>query len=168
MSKTPAQTPLRSLLLRLVDEAYNKTAWHGPNLRGATRRISVAEAVWRPGAKRRNIVEIVVHCAYWKYAVRRRILGGKRGAFPLKGSNWFALPPLNEVAWREYQAMLDECHIALREAIVAAPLAALAEKTGPNAGPAAHVFGIALHDTYHAGQVRTIKSLYKQAGRRRG
>ncbi|MCH8881631.1 MAG: hypothetical protein IID34_17330, partial [Planctomycetes bacterium] len=29
--------------------------------------------------------------------------------------------------------------------------------------PAAHIHGIALHDVYHAGQVRTLKVLYKQA-----
>ncbi|HMF11570.1 MAG TPA: DinB family protein, partial [Gemmataceae bacterium] len=88
------------LLLFLLDQGYDKKAWHGPNLRGAIRRLSAAQAAWRPGPKRRSIAEIVVHAAYWKYAVRRRLRGDKRGSFPLKGSNWFSLPePVTELDW---------------------------------------------------------------------
>src|SRR5262249_48169756 len=108
------------LLLRLLDEAYNRKAWHGPNLRGAGRRVSAAHASWRPADGRRNIAEITVHAAYWKYAVRRRMRGDKRGSFSLKGSNWFALAnPLSEDAWREYVRLLDSEHTALRAAVEA-------------------------------------------------
>ena len=101
-----------------------------------------------------------MHCAYWKYAVRRRITGGKRGSFPLKGSNWFALPAkLAAKQWREYLSLLNEQHAALREAVARAPWAQLLKARRL----AAHVHGIALHDVYHAGQVRTLKTLYKQA-----
>ncbi|HMF10720.1 MAG TPA: hypothetical protein VKE94_00390, partial [Gemmataceae bacterium] len=61
------------MLLFLLDQAFDKKAWHGPNLRGAIRRVSVAQAGWRPGPSRRSIADIVVHAAYWKYAVRRRL-----------------------------------------------------------------------------------------------
>src|SRR6516165_3268669 len=84
--------PLIFLLLRNLDQAYDQKAWHGPNLRGAIRRVDAAEASWHFHPKRHSIADIVVHCAYWKYAVRRRLRGGKRGSFALKGSNWFSLP----------------------------------------------------------------------------
>ena len=84
--------PEMELLLRLLDDAYSRKAWHGPNLRGAIRGLVPRVAAWRPAPGRHNIWELVVHCAYWKYAVRRRILGERRGAFPHKGSNWFARP----------------------------------------------------------------------------
>lgn len=51
------------LLLRMMDEAYEKKAWHGTNLRGTLRGISAGAAVWRPGAQRHNIAELVVHAA---------------------------------------------------------------------------------------------------------
>ena len=160
MAKTKAVSDQRALLLRLIDECYDKTAWHGPNLKSSIRRVTVDEAVWRPRPGRRNIAEIVMHCAYWKYAVRRRITGGKRGSFPLKGSNWFAMPAkLTTKQWREYLALLDEQHAALREAVAQAPWEQLLKARRP----AAHIHGIALHDVYHAGQVRTLKVLYKQA-----
>ncbi len=91
----------RVLLLRLLDEAYNKQAWHGAQLRGTLRRVNATQATWRPKPQRHNIAEIAVHCAYWKYAVRRRILGEKRGSFPLKGSNWFPISShLTDGRWK--------------------------------------------------------------------
>ena len=103
-----------NLLLRLVDEGYDKKAWHGPNLKGSIRRVTAAEAAWRPSQQRHSIAENVVHCAYWKYAVRRRLTGEKRRSFSLKGSNWFAIAsPLGEAGWKEYTTLLDREHLAL-------------------------------------------------------
>src|SRR5438045_248674 len=105
-------------LLELIDQAYNRKAWHGPNLRGSIRRVDAATAAWRPGEDRRNIWEIVVHSAYWKYAVRRRLVGEKRGSFPLKGSNWFRRPAtLAEDSWEADVALLEQTHQALRAAV---------------------------------------------------
>src|SRR2546421_4767314 len=39
--------------------------------------ITARQAAWRPGPGRHNIWEVTLHAAYWKYAVRRRIEGGK-------------------------------------------------------------------------------------------
>ncbi len=153
----------RAILLRLLDEAFSAKAWHGPNLRGAIRRVDAKWAAWRPAAERHSIAEIVVHCAYWKYAVRRRIRGDKRGSFTMKGSNWFVLPDrLGGADWKSHVAMLDAEHVALREAIVTAAWKELCmTKTGVGKGIAAHVYGVAMHDVYHAGQIQTIKALYK-------
>ncbi len=97
----------RSLLIRFLDEAYDKQAWHGPNLKGSIRRVKAEQAAWRPRPGRHNIVEQVVHAAYWKYAVRRRIRGDKRGSFALKGSNWFEIGTgLTSEQWREYVRLL--------------------------------------------------------------
>ncbi len=79
--------PEISHLLDLLDEAYNRVAWHGPNLRGSIRGVTAREATRSPRAGRHNIWEIVVHAAYWKYTVRRRLVGEKRGSFSQKGSN---------------------------------------------------------------------------------
>src|SRR5262245_25706047 len=96
-------SPEIDLLLGLLDEAFDKKAWHGPNLRGALRRVGAAEAARRPGRGRHNVWELAVHAAYWKYAVRRRLTGEKRGSFALPGSNWFVRPngPPSEAEWRK-------------------------------------------------------------------
>ena len=78
MSKKKSNPQIK-LLLSLIDEAYEKKTWHGPNLRGSIRGLTAKQASWRPSPKRHNIWEIVVHAAYWKYIVRRRLLGEKKG-----------------------------------------------------------------------------------------
>jgi hypothetical protein len=40
------------LLLDLLDEAFDKKSWHGPNLRGSIRGVSAAQAAWRPAPGR--------------------------------------------------------------------------------------------------------------------
>src|SRR5205807_10183252 len=92
----------------------------GPNLRGSIRGLAAREASWRPKAGRHNIWEIIVHAAYWKYTVTRRLLGEKRGSFSLPGSNWFLRPLDRSVeAWRADLLMLDQEHQPLRDAVPA-------------------------------------------------
>jgi hypothetical protein len=157
-----AQSQL-SLLLQLIDEAYERKTWHGPNLRGSLRGVTAEEAAWRPAPKRHNIWEIAVHAAYWKYTVRRRLLSEKRGSFPLKGSNWFTRPlVVSEQAWKEDVTLLEECHRSMRKAIADFPESKL-HATAPNSKNTniAVVYGIAFHDVYHAGQIQLLKRLMK-------
>lgn len=67
---------VRSLLLRAMDEAFEEAAWHGSNLLGSIRGLSVEAAAWRPAPGRHNIWEIVLHCAYWKHRVCARVVRG--------------------------------------------------------------------------------------------
>jgi hypothetical protein len=153
-------------LLAIVDYAYDKQSWHGTNLRGSIRGLTPAVAARRPAKKRHNIWEIVVHAAYWKYAVLRRLTGQKRGSFPLKGSNWFVRPDAGsrdaQRALRSDVALLDRVHAELREAI-----AALRERElhvtprGSKVSNFAIIAGIAAHDLYHAGQIQLLKKLVR-------
>ena len=107
----------RTILLSMLDELFWGPAWHGPSLRGAIRGVTPAQAVRRPARGRHNIAELTVHAAYWKYAVRRRLSGGTRGSFPLKGSNWFARDRATPASWRADVALLVNEHRQLREAV---------------------------------------------------
>jgi len=148
--------PEIALLLRLLDDAYDRTAWHGPNLRGSLRGVGAKAAAWRPAPRRHNIWELAVHAAYWKYAVARRLTGEKRGSFPLKGSNWFRRPETSgdEKAWREDLALLDRQHRRLRETIAALPSRRLPANLRM-------IYGVASHDLYHTGQIRLLKVLQR-------
>jgi hypothetical protein len=149
------------LLLRLIDQAYDRKAWHGPNLRGSIRGIDADTAAWRPGPERHNIWEIIVHAAYWKYTVRRRLLGEKRGSFPLKGSNWFSRPvEATAQAWRADVALLEQTHRTLRAAIAGLAAEELWSKApGSRSSNLVLIEGIAFHDVYHAGQIQSLKRL---------
>lgn len=151
-----------ALLLRLFDEGFDHKAWHGPNLLGAVRRLSAEEAAWRPHEDRHNIWEIAVHCAYWKYAVRRRLLGLKRGSFAYKGSNWFPrLDNLTAQRWKEDLRQLAHEHHQLREAILALRPSRLKQSNGTMRTDRL-IYGISAHDIYHAGQIQVLKKLYEE------
>jgi hypothetical protein len=144
------------LVLVLLDEAYEKKTWHGPNLKQSLRGVRAKQAAWRPARGRHNIWEVTLHAAYWKYAVRRRIDGGKRGLFALKGSNFFARPEkgkLNEAAWNADKALLEREHRLMRRAIEKV----LRKPRGMKI--LRMLYGVAFHDTYHAGQIRLLRRL---------
>ena len=151
-------------LLQLIGEAYEQRAWHGTNLRGSIRGLTAEEAAWRPGPNRHNIWEIVVHAAYWKYIIRRRLLGEKKGSFPLKGSNWIKRPiVLRENAWREDVRLLDEMHRSMCKAITLLKPSDLKRKlSGRKFTNVSVISGIACHDVYHTGQIQLLKQLMKQ------
>ena len=153
--------PLIAAALELIDEAFEKKAWHGPNLRGTIRGLGAAEAAWRPGPGRHSIQELVVHAAYWKYAAWRRLTAATRGSFPLDGSNWFVRPQqITLNAWREDLAVLEQTHRTLRRAI--ADLSPRDLDRAPAKGKLtrrALVTGVAAHDLYHAGQIQLLKKL---------
>jgi hypothetical protein len=144
------------LVLALLDEGYSRKTWHGPNLRQSLKGVSASQAARRPAPGRHNIWELALHSAYWKYAVRRRIEGGKRGSFVLKGSNFFIRPEAEkatEAAWRADLALLEREHRALEVAIRRVLKTPRAKKLLPS------LYGVAFHDIYHAGQIRLLRRL---------
>jgi uncharacterized damage-inducible protein DinB len=153
------------VLLTLLDEAFVRKSWHGTTLRGSIRGLTSRQAAWSPGRGRKSIWEHVVHAAYWKYTIRRRILGEKRGSFPLSGSNWFGVPrDASPRAWKEAIALLEEQHRLLRNAVAAISSRELdARVSGSKLTNGFLIRGIALHDIYHTGQIQFIKRMMRDA-----
>jgi hypothetical protein len=148
-------------LLMILDQAYDRPSWHGQNLRGSIRRVTPAQAVWRPGPGRHNIWENVVHAAYWKYAASRRFVEQPHGSFHYKGSNWFHRPDRPDArAWKEDVALLDRMHALLRGAVASLSTRQLyATPPGKKVNNFVLLSGIAAHDLYHAGQIQLLKRL---------
>lgn len=155
--------PAIELLLAGLDEAFDTKSWHGTNLRGSVRGVTVAQAAWRADKDRHNIREIVVHAAYWKYAVRRVITADKRGSFRLKGSNWFARDGTDPAQWASDLQLLAEEHRRLREAVASFDPHGLDQLTGRRFTYAGLIRGAAAHDVYHAGQIQLLKRLQRGA-----
>jgi hypothetical protein len=160
-------------LLSLLEEGFQRAAWHGPNLRSALRGVTWQQAQWRPAVGVHNIWELAVHAAYWKYVVRRRLLGETGRGFPETGRNWFARPSSNQSdrvtpqkTWRRDIALLVGLHRELRVTVAPLDNKALDKPAlGSRQTPAQMIAGIALHDVYHAGQIQLLKRLY---AKRRG
>ncbi len=151
------------LLLEIYDQAYNKSAWHGTNLRGTLKSLKLTELLYRPQHNRHNIWEIALHCAYWKYVVLRRLVDGKKGEFPRKPSDFPKLPNKPTLKdWKNDLALLDNYYIRLRNAIEQFPNSKLYKS--PKNSKVRYIntiYGISSHDLYHSGQVQLLKRMIR-------
>ena len=155
-------------LVCLVEEGFQKPAWHGPNLRSALRGVTAEEASWRPEKSRHNIREIVVHAAYWKYTVSKRLTGSKKPDFAVKGRNWFVRDGLglseHELAkrWKTDLELLARMHKQMCDAIAILKESDLNRPMrGSRQTAVRNLTGIAFHDVYHAGQIQLLRRMYR-------
>jgi uncharacterized damage-inducible protein DinB len=152
------------LLLQVLDDAFQGRGWQGTTLTGALRGLTPKQALWRPRPGRHNVWELVLHTAYWKYVVRRRITeDDSRGAFPRSPSNWPTVPSVPDAAaWRRDVRLAKEMHAALKTAVAALPPKRLAARSPMGKWSYAQlIHGVAAHDLYHTGQIQLIKRLMR-------
>lgn len=144
------------LLLDLLDYGFDRAGWHGPNLRSSLRGVEAGLARRRvPG--RRCIWEQALHAAYWKQRVLNKLAGTT--PFPRRGSNWPKLPdPPSAAAWKRDLAMLRDIHARLRASVAAMDLARLRDPKLVHM-----IIGAAMHDIYHAAQIRLLRSMLRKA-----
>jgi hypothetical protein len=163
----PRPLPSRRLLQRQLEEAFHGPAWHGPSVIEALHGVDAETACWRPGPERPNIWEQVLHCALGKHIVANRLDPARKARFPrpLSSSWWSPAPAIaegaaRERAWREDLALLEASHQRLMDTLRRVPVARL---KAPHAGSrfvlGEHVAGLALHDSYHAGQIALVRKL---------
>lgn len=152
-----------SLLVELIDQAFDHKSWHGTNLKGSLRGLDPKTAAFRPRPGRQNIWELILHAAYWKYIARRRLLGEKRGSFALDGSDWFERPSRSHgdaAALNSDIALLTGTHTNLRSAVAALrPKDLLVRPAGSKTTNRDLIMGVASHDLYHAGQIQLLKRI---------
>ena len=154
------------LLIESLDEAFHGPAWHGPSLRVALRGLNARQAAARPTKERHNLWELAVHCAYWKYAVQRRLLGKKEHTFAYPGHNFFARPngsknaKPSESDWKRDLALLSKTHDDLCDTVSHLDEGELDRPSrGSRQTPRFMIEGIAMHDVYHAGQIQLLRKL---------
>lgn len=155
--------PSRALLLRALREIYQGPAWHGPSLRSALRGVGAADAARRPAPGRNCIWDLLLHTAYARHRMLRRLDVTPATPFPhqLRAAWWPRLPEaLTDDAWRADLALLEEYQQRLLSAVSAASSARLGTRRPGKSYTLAHeVLGIAHHDAYHAGQIQLVKRL---------
>ncbi|MEJ2616215.1 MAG: DinB family protein [Ignavibacteriaceae bacterium] len=154
----------RDFLKDILEEAYFKKAWHGPNLHSALNGVTADDALKRPSKGRNNIYEITIHSAYWVYRVINRIRKNPGLKFPLKGNNWFESPKtLTNTEWKKIKKLLNELHKELFNLISELSSREFKSKTEKEKQIISRLLvGISMHDVYHAGQIQLIKKLIKR------
>ena len=163
-------TPSRALLRRVLTEAYRGPAWHGASLVQTLKGVTLDQARWRPSDGRNTIWELVLHLAYTRHRVLGRLGLRPAARFPRRlGRSWWPVmpDPASASAWNADRALLAECQARLLQGVERVSRSRLAvRRPGQQATIAFEVLGVALHDTYHTGQIRLLQKLRAGGGRR--
>lgn len=156
-----ADAPTKPVLIRALTEGYRGPAWHGPSVRSVLQGIGHEQAHARLHPERNSIWEVVLHLAYARHRALLHLVkenGGKGERFPrpLRKSWWPALPDRRTPdTWKEDRQLLDEYQRRLIKGIEECPDELLTLHRGKKKWPlGTEIFGVAVHDAYHAGQIR--------------
>ncbi|HEV2356929.1 MAG TPA: DinB family protein [bacterium] len=160
-ARTPGAGPMaRGDIVRFRDDTFGTRNWGHKGLRLALRRLSLPEAVWKPGPGLHSVWEQINHVAYWKRYVRERIRGRSRQT----NQAW---PPAGRTAagLRRAIAGLERLHRDLRRDVLALPAEAYETRGGPRYSATQLLLGEAAHDAYHIGQIFLTRKLYRRRRR---
>lgn len=148
-------------LVRSLDQAFGARGWHGTTLLGSLRGLTPEAAGWRPAPGRHCIWELILHTAYWKYAVRRRLTDATGDAFPRSPANWPDAPDERDRrALRRDIALLKTEHAHLIAAVESLAPAKLGRRSPKGTWTYREMIaGVTAHDAYHTGQIQLIKRL---------
>ena len=154
-------------ILKALEPPKGRGLWYGgASPLGSLRGVAAKEAAWNHAANRHSIWELVLHLAYWKYAVRRRLTGEKRGGFPRAPADWPAMPQKrDDKGWKHDRALLRVDHDRLIDVIKTFDENRLDRRPGGKGEwtCADLLIGVVMHDTYHTGQIQLLKRLYRSA-----
>lgn len=158
---TPNHPGIGSLVTSL-EGAFRGKGWQGATLTGSLRGITHTDALRVVPPLAHSIWQLVLHAAYWKYAVRRQLCGAAVPPFTRSPANWPRVPvDADAAAWKRDVRLLKDEHEALLGAVLhTAPIEFdRVPPTGRRWTRAQYVAGIAAHDAYHCGQIQLIKRL---------
>jgi len=150
--------PSRDLIISELDEIYRGPAWHGPSVLEALAGVDAARAAHKPN-ERNSIWEIVLHLTHGRHLLIERLT---QSTFDFPRSirePWWPVkdPDTSEAAWQRDLLLLDEYHAKLADAVRKAPDYALDRiPDGADQSLARQLLGMAIHDAYHAGQIRLL------------
>ena len=152
--------PDRALILSVLAESYAGPAWHGPSVLEALTGVESTAAMHRVAPHRHSIWELVLHLAHGRHILIERLTDAPAPAFPraIREPWWPASPTdLSESAWLVDRDLLDDYQDRLLDAIRAARgdhFLRIPDKSQLTVGR--QLLDMAMHDTYHAGQIKLI------------
>lgn len=130
---------------------------------GSLRGVDAAQAAWKPAPERNSIWNLVLHMAYWKYSIIRKLNPDFPKGFERSPSNFPAIPEdHSEKSWKNDKDLLKNEHQILVEEIKNFPPEKL-DDICPSKKEWTYsqlITGIAAHDTYHIGQIQVLKKLF--------
>jgi uncharacterized damage-inducible protein DinB len=152
-------TPTRDVIITALDEVYRGPAWHGPAVLEALDGVDASTAARSGFGTRNSIWDLVLHLAHGRHLLIERINNAVED-FPRDiREPWWPIASVDrsKEAWRRDLVLLDEYHTKLVDATRAASDLALERRPSVNDQPIGQqLLGMAIHDAYHAGQIRLL------------
>jgi hypothetical protein len=148
--------PDGATLVRVLQEGYGGSGWHGPDLKASLAGVSDKSAFERPAAGRHNIAENVLHHAYCVRSAHGQLSGVQPEPFVVEGEDWFALEASGPLKWPEIVAALEKEQQKLTS-VVDDLASGLVKSPLPEPERMTVTLGITCHAIYHAGQIQLIK-----------
>ncbi|HEY4306905.1 MAG TPA: DinB family protein [Gemmatimonadaceae bacterium] len=156
---TRTDTPSRETIITQLNEVYRGPAWHGPAVLEALEGVNATVARAKPNPARHSIWELVRHLTHGRHLLVER-LTETLSEFPhaVREPWWPVVPSeTSEPAWREDLSLLEGYHDRLIDAVRNASDAQLARRPNDvDQTLAQQLLGMAIHDAYHAGQIRLL------------
>lgn len=164
------ETPTAALIAQGIREVFEGPAWHGPTVRSALRGVTWREASWRPAPGRNTIWDLVLHLAYVRHRMMgrvARITSRGRSRFPRRmAASWFPRLPerCDAAGWRGDLELLEAYQARLLSTLSDLDPGVLnRRRKGADRPFGAELMGVAFHDAYHAGQIKLLAKLAREA-----
>jgi hypothetical protein len=164
MTNNSAADPRIRDFLDVFAPPTGRRLWHGgPSLSGSLRGVNAAQAAWHAPGHAHSIWQLLLHCAYSRYNIRRHFEGStERGGFPRKGAYWPSLPgQVNDASWRKDIAIFKDEHQRLVTAVEQFDPGRLDEQATQQWTYVDLLWGIVMHDMLHVGELQVLKRLYQ-------
>jgi hypothetical protein len=125
--------------------------------------VDADQAAFHAPGHDHSIWQLVLHCAYARYAVWRSLEGRTdRGGFPRQGGYWSKLPETFDAgAWAVDKALLKEQHHHLLQAIRQFDPRRLDEHATQEHTFTDLLWGVVMHDLVHVGELQMLKHIYQ-------
>ncbi|MCP4179620.1 MAG: DinB family protein, partial [bacterium] len=148
---------IRTIFVDMIDDAFSGPAFNGNSLLDTIKSLSLEEAVAKDKDIEKSPWELVLHIAYWKYDIVRR-LNPYEPRFPWDQIGWPLLPAsLTEMEWKRTIKYLDSINRKLRGIITGFQLNKLNDVIDIWNMSYKKVFTfISSHDVYHTAQIRNM------------
>ena len=140
-------------IVSLLEQTFERGAWHGPSVKEALENISEAQALKRlPDTH--SIIELVAHMTSWRMYVVRKLAGDE--SYKVKEEDNF--PTSSD--WSACLLNLSESQRQLIAGLLSSTEGKLYQQVPGQKGPLTFytlLHSIIHHDLYHAGQIILIK-----------
>jgi uncharacterized damage-inducible protein DinB len=144
-------------VLTALNGAFEAKGWHGPTVLESIRGLGRAAASSHPGEAHHSIHDLIDHIEYWEAMGVHYVT---KGALPKRRPKDWARPT---ISFGRSVRRLKNTHRLLLAAISRlddSELDTPVKTAGSGRMPLAKVLhGIAAHDTYHAGQIRLLRTM---------